>query len=841
MLNIDKLKKLFFIVGGLLLCLSSGLQNKLLAQQMNSTEIQLALEKTNTVGAALYIAAHPDDENTALLSYLETELNLRTAYLSLTRGDGGQNLIGSEQAELMGIIRTQELLAARRIDGAEQFFTRANDFGFSKSPEEALKMWGKDAVLSDVVWVIRKFRPDVIITRFPTTGEGGHGHHTASALLAEEAFYAAADPKRFPEQLNWVQPWQAKRVLWNTWSPEGKNNVISVDLGKYNALLGKSYSEIAAESRSMHKSQGFGAPKRRGERLDYMVHKVGIPASKDLLEGINTSWSRVKGGEAVAAVLSKAYISFNPEAPHKTVPLLLEGLKALDKVEDVYWREQKAREIKQLLVACAGIWYEAVAENFSTTAGAVLNVTANAVKRSPVSIKLNKIELWSSDSLVNTALKENEMFTATTAVQVPANASLTHPYWLLNRHQPGLYEVNNRLIIGKPENQVEAEVTFSFDINGTALTYSVPIKYKRTDPVDGEIYRQLEVVPDIMLTLNEGVYLFPDDKPKSVFVTLRAGRDNVEGKVSLALPKGWKTSPDAHSFALAKKDEQRRVEFKVYPSKGLGTAELKAEAVLSNGKKFSRGYRKIQYPHIPVQILFPESVAKVVRLDVTAQGKIGYIMGAGDEVPAGLRQIGYNVFVLSEASLDTAKLEQYDAIVAGIRAYNTIDRIKFYQQKLMNYVYNGGTYILQYNVSRGLVTDEIGPYSLKLSRDRITEEDASLKILQPEHPVFNYPNKITTADFDNWVQERGLYFADQWDDNYIPLLAGNDRGEDEKKGMLLYAPYGSGTFIYTGLSFFRQLPAGVPGAYRLFSNMIATDNNKVNIPENGKDKRKSAQ
>jgi LmbE family N-acetylglucosaminyl deacetylase len=841
MLNIDKLKKDYFIVGVVLLCFSFGVQNKLFAQQLNSTEIQLALKKMNTVGAALYIAAHPDDENTALLSYLSTELNLRTAYLSVTRGDGGQNLIGSEQAELMGVIRTQELLAARRTDGAEQFFTRANDFGFSKSPEEALKMWGKDAVLSDVVWVIRKFRPDVIITRFPTTGEGGHGHHTASALLAEEAFYAAADPKKFPEQLKWVQPWQARRVLWNTWSPEGKSNVIAVDLGKYNALLGKSYSEIAAESRSMHKSQGFGAPKRRGERLDYMVHKVGDPASKDLLEGINTSWSRVKGGEAIAAIISKAYSAFEPEAPHKTVPLLLEGLKALEKIENAYWKEQKTKEIKQLLLACAGIWYEAVAEDFSTTAGASLNVTANAVKRSPVSVKLNKIELWNKDTVVNVAIKDNDMFTATTTVQVPANASLTHPYWLINRHQPGLYEVQDRLIIGKPENHAEAEATFNFDINGTSLTYNVPIKYKRTDPVEGEVYRQLEVVPDVMLTLNEGVYLFPDNKPKSVYVTLRAGRDNVEGKASLELPKGWKTAPASYDFALAKKDEEIRVEFKLYPAKGSGTAEVKAEAVLSNGKEFSRGYRKIQYPHIPVQILFPESVAKAVRLDVTAQGKIGYIMGAGDEVPAGLRQIGYNVTVFSETSLDTAKLEQYDAIVAGVRAYNTIDRIKFYQQKLMNYVYNGGTYIVQYNVSRGLATDEIGPYSLELSRNRITEEDASLKILQPEHPVFNYPNKITSADFEGWVQERGLYFADKWDNKYIPLLAGNDKGEDEKRGMLLYAKYGSGAFIYTGLSFFRQLPAGVPGAYRLFSNMIATENDKVNIPANGKGERKSAQ
>jgi LmbE family N-acetylglucosaminyl deacetylase len=793
------------------------------AKPLDAAEIQRALLKLNTVGAVLYVAAHPDDENTALLSYMASERNMRTGYLSLTRGDGGQNLIGTEQAELMGVIRTQELLAARRIDGAEQFFTRANDFGFSKGPDETFNMWNKEAVLADVVWTIRKFRPDIIITRFPTTGEGGHGHHTASAILANEAFTAAADPKRFAEQLKWVKPWKARRIYWNTWTPDGKTNVVSQNLGTYNPLMGRSHMEVSAQSRSMHKSQGFGAAPLRGDRVDYLALTGGDPAVQDALGGIDVSWSRVKGGERVSALINQAIQYFKPQNPAAIVPVLADAYRELQKLDDPYWKEVKSLELKNLIAACSGLWYEALADDYTTTPGGNLMVKAQLIVRNPVAVQVKRIRFPDADTSVQLSAVVNTLHSFNHTTSVPAQTAFTHPYWIRQKPANGLYQVSDQHLIGLPEAPAPLTVEFDVEVSGLPLRYEVPLVFKRTDPVEGEVYRKLEVVPQATITLTEKVYVFPDAQPKNVMATVRAGSDKTTGTARLDVPKGWRVEPASIPFTLGLKGEEVFLQFRVYPPKQAGNAVIEPKIVLPGGKELNNSFTLIQYAHIPVQTLFPKAEARLVRVDLAARGRIGYIMGAGDDVPAALRQVGYHVDVFNEKDLDTVNLGQYQVMIAGVRAYNTVNSLKYHQKRIMDYVHQGGTYIVQYTVSSGIVTPP-GPLPFKISRDRITIEEAPLRILHPQHSLFTYPSVIGPKDFEGWVQERGLYFADQWDDQFLPMLAGNDPGESEKKGMLLYAKWGKGNFVYTGLSFFRQLPAGVPGAYRLFNNMMHLSN-----------------
>ncbi|MDO1448568.1 PIG-L family deacetylase [Rhodocytophaga aerolata] len=795
-------------------------------------ELQLALKKMTVVGTALYMAAHPDDENTAMLAYLAKERLVRAAYLSVTRGDGGQNLIGSEQAELMGLIRTQELLQARRVDGAEQFFTRANDFGFSKTTEEALEIWGKEQILGDAVWIIRNLKPDVIITRFPPDSRAGHGQHSASAVLAHEAFKVAADPKRYPEQLKFVQPWQAKRIVWNSYNPNFSNTApkdtgsyTKVNLGAYNALLGKSYTEIAAESRSMHKSQGFGSARSRGERIDYLRHTAGEKAKDDLFENVDLTWKRVPGSETLAKTLQQAYETFRPENPAASLPLLLQAYKQIEQLpKDNYWVQVKKQELEEVIAACAGVWYEANATTFASTPGDSIKVTASVVKRSDFPVTLTKVQFTQvkKDTTVNSTLKNNNLLTLSFKAIIPANTPYTQPYWLQETPAKGIYSVNDLQLIGKPEAPAPLSVTFTFSIEGTSFTYTKPVNYKWTDPVEGELYRPFEVRPEVMVNLAEKVYMFPDTKPKEVHVVVKAGKAKVSGELSLDLPKSWTVNPQRIPFTLTKNNEEQRITFQVTPPATAANDLLKVVVKTASGVTSSKGLLTINYAHIPVQTIFPEALAKVVRLDIVASGKnIGYLMGAGDDIPASLRQVGYQVTPLTESDFATGTLDAYDAIVLGVRAFNTVDRMPFYQPKLMQYVENGGTMLVQYNVSNGLKTDELGPYPIRLSRNRVTVEDSPITFLNPKHTLLNTPNKITQKDFEGWVQERGLYFPDSLDTHYETILSTLDPNEKPQDKSVFVTQYGKGKFVYTGLSFFRQLPAGVPGAYRFFANLIS--------------------
>lgn len=798
-------------------------------EQLNAAEIKLALKKLNTVGSVLYIAAHPDDENTRLIAYMANEKMMRTGYLSLTRGDGGQNLIGTEQGALMGVVRTQELLEARKIDGGEQIFTRAVDFGYSKTAEETFAKWDKQQVLADVVFAIRKFRPDVIITRFPPTSEAGHGHHTASAILAEEAFDLAADSNAFPEQLIYVSVWQPKRLFLNasTWwdkeLPEkAKNNpnYITIDVGTYNPLLGKSYSEIAAESRTMHKSQGFGTAKTRGVQTEYLVLKKGEKfTNNDIFSGIDLTWNRIGEGKEINKLITQALINFNIENPSKVLPILLQAFQKIRAIPATNsWSYVKLYEIQQLITSCLGLHAEFIADDYSTAENALLNTSIHVVNRSNLKVVLTNIGIAGKDSLVQKELLHNEMVTLNTTIVAPSYSN-TNPYWL-NQPFEGLFSVKNPSLIGTPVNNHAVYCFMMFEIEGQHFYLGKPLQYKWTDRVKGEIYRPLVVLPSVTANLAENVHVFSSKESKQVKITLKAHENNQQGVVSLKLPNGWKSNPTQQTYELTTKNQEQQVVFEITPSAVGNVGEIMVE--LNNTNEVAKSLKIIEYDHIQIQTLLPDAKGKVVRLDVQIKGKnIGYIMGAGDEVPKALEQLGYAVTLLDENSIKNSDLSVFDAIVTGIRAYNTNNYMENVSSHLMNYVKNGGNYIVQYNVNRGLVTEAIGPFPFTVSKDRVTVEEAKVTFLDTTHPMLNFPNKINEKDFDFWIQERGLYFASEWDKAYTPILEMNDTDEAPIQGSLIVAHYGEGSFIYTGLSFFRELPAGVPGAFRLFANMVS--------------------
>ncbi len=804
---------------------------------VSSADILQKLKKLNTVGSVLYIAAHPDDENTRLLPYLTYERKLRTGYLSLTRGDGGQNLIGKEQGEPLGLIRTEELLAARRIDGAEQFFTRANDFGFSKNPDETFSIWNKDSILADMVWVVRTFKPDVIITRFPTTGEGGHGHHTASAILAVEAFTAAGDPSRFPEQLKYTQVWQAKRIFWNTFSFGTVNTTsesqIKIDIGGFNPLLGKSYGELSSENRSMHKSQGFGTAKTRGQTIEYFKQLGGDSAKKDIFDNIDITWNRFAATAKFSKTIEKICTKLDPQHPDLILPDLVafyKQVKMLDETDPtlLFWKKYALKETEDLLLACSGLWMEAYATDYIAIPGNDFTTTVQIINRNNNIVKLNEIRYTNQDTTVSLQLKPNELYTFKHISKLPQNFPYSNPYWLNQKHTPGLYTVTDPLLIGKPENDAAATVRFTVTIQDLALSVIKPIVYKYTDPVKGEIYRPLEILPPATVNVAERVYVFNDTLPKNISFVVKANTPNISGSLGWKLPQGWKATAANTSFKLNAKGDEALITLSVHPTSNSLNGKISAY-ILVNNDTIRKGITRIEYDHIPYQFILSDAEASIVHINLQTAGKnIGYIPGAGDDVVACLKQVGYNVTILADDLLDKGKLTEYDAIVAGIRAYNTNDRLQVYYPLLMNYVEQGGNLIVQYNTNNriGPVLAKIGPYPFTISRDRVTNENAEVRILNASHAAFHYPNEIKPSDFDNWVQERGIYFASDIDKHYESLLSLNDPNEKPNDGSLIVAKYGKGNFVYTGLAFFRELPAGVPGSYRLFVNLLSIPKNK---------------
>lgn len=801
-------------------------------EKLSSNQIYEKIQKLNFLGTALYIAAHPDDENTRLISYLSNHVKARTGYLSLTRGDGGQNLIGTEIRELLGVIRTHELQEARKIDGGEQFFSRAIDFGYSKHPDETLEIWDKDKILSDVIWTIRTFRPDVIINRFNHKTAGTtHGHHTTSAMLSVEAFDLAADENQFKNQLKFTTTWQPKRLFFNTSSwfyqntadfENATKNFSKIDVGVYYPLKGISNNEIASLARSKHLSQGFGTLTVRGSENEYLEFLKGeeLKDKNDIFSGINTTWNRVKGGGEVGEILYEIENNFNFKTPSKHLPKLLDAYQQIKLLEDDYWREIKEKQILEIIEACAGLYLEVSADFSSGNPNEKINANFELINRSEIPVQLTSITSTIEDKTIfkGIDLKFNQKLNFKETI-ILKTEDFTAPYWLNDKATLGTYFVDNQLLIGNPATPRSVKINFNLVINYTPITITKNLIRRYAERDQGEIYEPFEILPKVTTKLKEKVLLFSDSLPKKVTVEVRAGANFINGNVSLNVPENWKIEPAFHYFDIQQKNNKQLVEFLVFPPKNQQEGMLKAVATI-NEKEYSKELIEINYNHIPKQAVLLNSEAKIVRLNIEKVGdKIGYIKGAGDLIPESLRQIGYQVEELNPSEISENTLQKYDAIVVGIRAYNVIDELKFKQKFLLEYVQNGGNLIVQYNTNRGV--DVGAPYTLTLSRDRVTDEFSEVIFLDESHEILNFPNKITQDDFKGWTQERGLYFPNSWSEEYTPIFSMNDKGETPKKGSLLIAKYGKGNYIYTGLSFFRELPSGVSGAYKLFANMLS--------------------
>jgi len=794
-----------------------------------------SLHSLANTGSVLMIGAHPDDENTALLAYFARGLCARTAYLSLTRGEGGQNLLGSEQGDALGVIRTQELLAARRIDGAEQFFTRAIDFGFSKTAEESMQKWGRERTLSDIVRVIRRFRPDIIVLRFSGTPADGHGHHQVSAILGKEAFFAAADPKQFPEC---GPPWQAKRVLWNMFGftrEQQEANAkaagrIAIDVGAWNPVLGYSYLEIAGMSRSQHRSQGMGSPERHGSSIEALKVVAGEPVEKTAFDGVDTTWSRFPGGKPVGDAIEKAIAAFEPGHPEKLVPFLAEAKRAMPRGADPLL-ERKARALDEAIALCAGVWADATADEYAALPGGSIKVTPTILNQGTLAIQggggswkapqFNKFGGWGGGVYdggpgANNLTSRPE--TASFKVEVPATQAFSQPYWLVLPEHGDSYEVGDPKLIGDPENPPLIAVTFAFKVEGQEVHIDRPVVYRWVDRTLGERWRPLAVVPAVAIHIPEPSILFPTAASRPVSIDLQAV-EAAKGNVSF---DGAATAP----FSLGKGDESP-ARFDVPAPASLGESNATAE-VRIDGQTIKVATQLIDYPHIPPQYLFPPATVKLVRADVRNLAQnVGYVMGAGDEVPDSLRQMGSTVTLLTADDLSRGDLSRFDAIVAGVRAYNTRTDLVANQQRLVDYVHDGGTLVVQYNTMNsytgegGGVLEHAGPWPFQIGRARTTVEEAPVAFPNPSNPLLHQPNEITERDFDGWIQERGLYFASTWDSHYTPLFETHDPGESPQLGVTLAARYGKGAFVFTAFSFFRELPAGVPGAFRIFANLLS--------------------
>jgi len=803
----------------------------------SSADIYLQIKKMNVLGSVLYIAAHPDDENTRLLAYFSKDKLYRTGYLSLTRGDGGQNLLGDEQGVELGLIRTQELLAARRIDGAEQFFSRAYDFGFCKTPEEALEKWGHEKILSDVVWMIRKFQPDVIITRFPPDGRAGHGHHSASSILAHEAFIAAADSTKFPEQFKYgVKVWQAKRLLWNTYNfgsiNTTGNDQFKMDIGGFNPLLGKGYGEIAAESRSQHKSQGFGVPAQRGESEEYFSLTAGDGMKNGLMDGVDTTWERVGDAKNIQAKINTILSQYNFEHPENSVNDLVALHKTIKQLPDGYWKNKKLDELKNIIVECAGIFAEAFSDQQYAVEGDSLHVNFFVNKRNDADVYLKQIQFPSFDSSLSDRLATNRDFSFSKIFPVAVDQPVSQPYWLVKPLQEGSFNVSDQMLIGKPQNDAAYEATFIFTVNSEEIAIKKPVQYKYTDPVKGEVYEPLCVVPAVTAHLNQAVYVLDGQPEKEINAEISAQKD-LAVNVNFNATNNWKINNGKLNGNISAGSTENIKAF-IIPSTNADESQLDLTVDKINDSKGLQytapllDERKISYSHIPDIIYFKPAEAKLEKINVIVKGNsIGYIAGAGDKVPQALQQMGYDVKMLNEADINDEKLKQFNAVITGVRAYDVDPFLSSKYEVLMRYISNGGNLIVQYNRNQAINNSiKMAPYPFSVSGTRVTNENAEVHILLPNNSALNYPNKIGPKDFENWIQERSTYQATKLDSHYLAPLGMHDANEPESNGSLIIAPYGKGNFVYTGLVFFRELPEGVAGAYRLMANLIALPQNK---------------
>ncbi|MEM7161324.1 MAG: PIG-L family deacetylase [Bacteroidota bacterium] len=797
----------------------------------NSSKIYHEIEKLKNTGTVLYLAAHPDDENTKLISWLANEAKVRTIYLSLTRGDGGQNLIGTEKGASLGVLRTQELLAARRIDGGEQLFTRAVDFGYSKEAKETFEKWDKEKILADLVFAIRSVQPDIIITRFPPDKRAGHGHHQASAILAEEAFKLAAKEDAFVSQFEFVRPWQVKRLMHNSskWfdknlgeSSNKKSQSITINVGTYNTLLGENLNSIASRARSQHKCQGFGTRIDRGDEIEYLKYVAGLKPKNSLFEDIKMDWKRVGERADIEEGVDFILENFDFKKPAKSIPSLIALYQFMDQIpQKMAIVPYKKERLLDIITACAGLHYEANAQVEYACKGEEVTVDLSTLNSSELVIRLKSIIWNNKDSILNKKLN-NQLRIFPINYKVPLNANYSQPFWLNSEYESS-YVVNDPVLRNLPENPVDHYVRLQFEIknDNEIFTFSrkCAIKYTWEDKVKGELKRDLVVLPKLTLSPLQKSVVLKNKETKKLRIKLSSHANAQKGLIyPIEVPDLIEVIPDSISFSL-NQNEEEIVEFELRAAEGNYLRNLKF-AASSNGKIFAQELVEVDYDHFDPQILLKDCETRLSSLNIKrSKNKLAYIAGSGDKVPEALIEMGYTIEIIERDEILEKDLAKFETILIGIRAFNIDDQLKIAHRKLMKYVEDGGHLIVQYNTFHNLKIDNIGPFPITLSRLRVTDENASVQIIN-KHEILSQPHEISAADFDNWVQERGLYFAEQWDDQYTPLFSMADAGEDQLKGSTLICHHGQGSFIYTGISFFRQLEAGVPGAYRLFSNFI---------------------
>ena len=794
----------------------------------SSSSIISKLEKLNTLGKVLYVAAHPDDENTRLITYLSNEKKYQTAYLSLTRGDGGQNLIGKDLKENLGLIRTQELLEARKIDGGIQFFTSAIDFGYSKNSKESLEFWNEDQILYELVWIIRKFKPDVIITRFNEVSGITHGHHTASSILANKAFRISGNPDIFPDQLEFLETWKAKRIFWNTstrffdLSKYSDDEILKIDVGLYNNILGKSYNEISSESRSMHKSQGFGSLKRRGSEKELFILTQGEKYDDNLMDGIDVTWNRLGENNEIIEYINNLVDEYDPKKPYKTVNKLSILYEKVSKINDEDWKKIKLNEIKNLIKACLGLFFESLSDVSISSIGENIKVNFDAINRSPININLKQVSVFDEDFLIKKDLINNEFFRFEKTIKIPESESFTEKYWLINKPNFGNYDVNDQELIGNADNDFPVETNFVFTVNNIEVSYTIPLLNKKNSPTKGDDYKIFNIGLPIYLNPKRYNELVVNSNSQTIEVEVISGKENLDATIYLDVPENIKYEPKYFDLSFKDLNEKKIIKFDLTLPE---TDSFKENIIVKakyNDEYYERGIKEINYDHIIQQVRFPLSEIKIIKFNIKTKGKnIAYFMGSGDNIPSFLSLIGYKIDLLTLDQLSTDILSNYDALIIGIRAYNVNKKLIEKTKEIHNYVKNGGNVLVQYNTSRGIDVKDFAPYSFNISRNRTSEENSKVDIINKNHLALNYPNKILLEDFDNWVQERGLYFPINWSDDYETLISSNDSGEKPNHGGILISKIGKGHYVYTSYSWFRQLPSGVSGAYKLFVNLIS--------------------
>ncbi|MFT5779005.1 MAG: LmbE family N-acetylglucosaminyl deacetylase [Crocinitomicaceae bacterium] len=791
-----------------------------------ASSIYVKLQKLQSLKRVLYVAAHPDDENTRALAWFSLGEKAETAYFSLTRGDGGQNLIGNELSDNLGVLRTQELLAARSFDKAHQYFSKAVDFGYSKSDEESFDKWGKEALLQDLVLMIRKFKPDAIITRFPPDERGGHGHHTASAVLAIEAFAKAADPNYLKEQVAIYGIWQATSIYWNTsswWVDDIKElvkndpNYLSADIGGFNKQLGMSYNEIGTHARSQHKCQGFGGILERGSRIEYFEYLAGEKLKNSFFEKKSESWTGIIDAD-FEKELADLVEHFDFIDPEKNVPELLFILDALEKLPTSLFRDQKVEMCREIIQDCLGLYVELLGEDFAVVQGDSAYLSLNIINRSGLNLKLTKVELNNGEEVdFDEELPENKGIEKT--IGTIGRNILSTPYWLENPHGD-LFEVEDPKNLTQAENQPSISANVDITIEGKPFSFGVAGEYKWRDPAYGERRRPLISAPTFTATFEEALVIVKPDGEKTVRLNVHSFVDELSDELSIVAPTGWKVDKTKIPLELKGKHAEQSISITLTPLEFSERGRLTLKN--ANGDAVY-AYTEIAYDHIPTQVILQTASISCIQLNAKIHaGKIAYVKGIDDALPQAIRQLGFELEVVEVNDLANLDLSQFQSVVLGIRIYNVHPELTNYTDKLNGYVEQGGNLIMQYNTaSRAVAALSFGPVPMNIGRERVTDENAAVAFLAPDHTIMNVPNKITQEDFQGWVQERGLYFAKEWDEAYTPLFSWSDRGEDPVKGALLVLKHGKGQFIYTGISFFRELPNGVLGAYRLFANMLS--------------------